>query len=262
MDGAGVKISRVLGLNTTRDFDPFLLLDSYDSTNPAEYQAGFPGVPCRGMELITYVKSGTMRHRDSLGNDTTVESGEVQWMTACSGIMHTEAFQPVDHLVGVQIWLNVMDKEKMDEPGYHIIKNDDIEEIELDGGSLRLLAGRFGDHEGFKGQHQPLDMYDISMKAGASVSIPTPEYASVMIFSMSGNIKAGGTPVEERSAAKLSQGDSIEISADGDASVLVLSSVETGERVVWGNTVIMTNERDVETAYQELEKGTFFKTRK
>lgn len=262
MDGAGVRLSRVLGLNTTKDFDPFLLLDSYDSTDPAEYQAGFPGVPARGMELITYVKNGTMRHRDNLGNDTTVESGEVQWMTACSGILHTEAFLPVEHLVGVQIWLNVMNDEKMDDADYHIIKNDDIEEIALEGGSLRLLAGRYEDHNGYMGKHQPLDMYDISIKAGASVSIPTPDYASVMVFSMSGNVKIGGTPVDERSAVKLSQGDSIEISADTDSDILVLSSVETGERVVWGNTVIMTSERDIETAYRELEKGTFFKTKK
>ena len=262
MDGAGVRISRVLGLNTTRDFDPFLLLDSYDSTNPAEYQAGFPGTPCRGMELITYVKKGTMRHRDNLGNDTTIESDEVQWMTACSGILHTEAFLPADHLVGVQIWLNVMNDEKMDDPDYHIIRNSDIEEISFEGGNIRLLAGCYEDREGYKGKHQPFDMYDVSIDSGASVSIPVPDFASVMIFSFSGEIRVGGTPVEARSAAKLSQGDVIEIAADSDADFLVLSSVETGERVVWGNTVIMTSERDVETAYKELEKGTFFKKQK
>ena len=259
MDGAGVQTLRLLAMNTMKDFDPYLTFDCFDSTNPAEYQAGFPGQPYRGIEVITYVKSGSMRHRDSLGNDTTVNSGEVEYVTAGSGILQTSAFTPTEHLQSVRFWLNMPDSEKMNDPDYHIIKKEDTKYIEIDGAKITLLAGTLGDSEGYQGKHLPLDLYDVEMAANTTTVLPTPEDRSVMIFVMNGEIKAGGTAIPEKSVAKLSQGDRITIEASSDASFLVIGSLATNERVVWGNTIIMTNERDVEKAYHELEKGTFLK---
>ena len=261
MDGAGVQTLRLLAMNTMKDFDPYLTFDYFDSTNPAEYQAGFPGQPYRGIEVITYVREGSMRHRDTLGNDTTVNTGEVEIVTAGSGIVQTSAFLPAEHLQSIRFWLNMPDSQKMDDPDYQIIKNESIREFSIDGADIRLLAGSFGEHQGYQSQHLPLDLCDIKMAAGSSAAIPTPEDRSVMIFVMNGELKIGGTPVEEKSVAKLSQGDVINVEASSDAAFLLVGSLATNERVVWGNTIIMTSERDVEKAYTELEKGTFLKVK-
>jgi redox-sensitive bicupin YhaK (pirin superfamily) len=122
-DGAGVKLVRVLGNETAVAFDPFLMLDSFDSENPKDYIAGFPLHPHRGIETITYLISGEMDHRDSLGNSGKIRGGEAQWMTAGSGIMHEEMPRPSDRMLGVQIWLNLQKSEKMTAPAYFDIKD-------------------------------------------------------------------------------------------------------------------------------------------
>ena len=140
-DGAGVSLVRVLGNQTVQEYDPILMLDSFDSTNPDDYTAGFPMHPHRGIETISYVYRGFMTHKDSLGNEDTIGDGEVQWMTAGSGIMHEEKLLAAERILGVQLWLNLPAKDKMVPPAYHSIKNSEIEEIDFDWGKLRLLAG-------------------------------------------------------------------------------------------------------------------------
>ena len=203
-----------------------------------------------------------MRHRDTLGNDTTVNAGEVEYVTAGSGMIQTAAFSPSEHLQSVKFWLNMPDSEKMDDPDYYIIKKDETKEFEIEGASICLLAGAFNGVNGYQGKHLPLDLYDVEMTAGNKAAIPTPEDRSVMIFCMNGEIKVGGTLIAEKTVAKLSQGDTINIEASSDANFLIIGSLATNERVVWGNTIIMTSERDVERAYTELEKGTFVKIKK
>lgn len=123
-DGAGVSLLRVLGHEMVYEYDPILLLDSFDSTNPDDYTAGFPMHPHRGIETISYVYRGKMIHKDSLGNEDTIGDGEVQWMTAGSGILHEEKLPASDRLLGVQLWLNLPAKDKMVPPAYKSIKND------------------------------------------------------------------------------------------------------------------------------------------
>ena len=129
-DGAGVKLVRVLGRDTIETYDPILMLDSFDSLNPIDYIAGFPEHPHRGIETISYVSKGKMTHKDSLGNEDTIGDGEVQWMTAGSGILHSETLPSSERLLGVQLWLNLPAKDKFCSPSYHSIKNSDIKEIE------------------------------------------------------------------------------------------------------------------------------------
>jgi len=143
-DGAGVNLVRVLGNRTVQEYDPILMLDSFDSINPDDYTAGFPMHSHRGIEIISYVYRGFMTHKDSLGNEDTIGDGEVQWMTAGSGIMHEEKLPAAERLLGVQLWLNLPAKDKMVPPAYHSIKNPEIEEIEFDWGKLRLLLGISG----------------------------------------------------------------------------------------------------------------------
>lgn len=177
-DGAGVSLVRVLGNHTVGEFDPILMLDSFDSTNPNEYTAGFPLHPHRGIETISYLSIGKMVHKDTLGNEDTITDGEVQWMNAGSGILHEEKVPASERLLGVQLWLNLPSNEKFSKPYYHAVRKEDIEEIDIPSGKIRLLAGSYKSHEGFKGHHLPLDYYDIQLASSGEITLDTKEDAS------------------------------------------------------------------------------------
>lgn len=136
-DGAGVRLVRVLGNGDVTDFDPFLMLDSFDSTNPLDYMAGFPVHPHRGIETITYLISGRIDHEDSMGNRGSIGAGESQWMTAGSGILHQEMPQPSDRMLGFQLWLNLPHEEKMTEPAYLSVTRELPPGTERQGGRCR-----------------------------------------------------------------------------------------------------------------------------
>lgn len=259
-DGAGVDLVRVLGHGTVEEYDPILMLDSFDSTNPDDYTAGFPMHPHRGIETITYVYRGQITHRDSLGNEDTIAEGEVQWMTAGSGILHEEMLPAAERLLGVQLWLNMPAKDKMAAPAYNSIKNSQIEEIMLQNGKLRLLAGRYGDRKGYSSKYLPLDFYDIHLDPGASVLINTERERSVMIFTLSGDAYIGGEHVKEKTAVSLTSYDSVEIrSTDKNAQVLFISSLSLGEPVAWGGPIVMNTEEELHTAFEDLKNGTFLR---
>ncbi len=257
-DGAGVKLVRVLGHDTTEEFDPILMLDSFDSTNPDDYTAGFPMHPHRGIETISYVYRGQMVHRDSLGNEDSISDGEVQWMTAGSGILHEEKLPASERMLGVQLWLNLPSKDKMTVPSYHSIKNGEIEEIGFENGKLRLLAGQYKDRKGYMSKHLPLDYYDIHLKPDTSILIDTEPERSVMVFTLSGEVSIGDELVKEKTAAKLTSGSSVEIkSLKDNAQVLFISSMLLGEPIAWGGPIVMNTKAELQKAFSDLEQGTF-----
>ncbi len=257
-DGAGVKLVRVLGHSTMEEFDPILMLDSFDSTNPEDYTAGFPMHPHRGIETISYLSQGQMKHRDSLGNEDTVTNGEVQWMTAGSGILHEEILPTSNRMLGVQLWLNLPAKDKMVPPAYHNIKNSQIEEIQLEGGILRLLAGTYRDKKGFIGSYLPLDYYDIQLNPNASAIIDTNKDNSVMMFTLVGDVSIGGELVKEKTAVKLTQGDFVTIkNSDSNAQVLFISSTAVKEPIAWGGPIVMNTREELQQAFVDLDEGTF-----
>jgi len=259
-DGAGVSLVRVLGLRTVKEYDPILMLDSFDSENPSDYTAGFPLHPHRGIETISYIYKGKMTHKDSLGNEDTIGDGEVQWMTAGSGILHEEKLPAADRLLGVQLWLNLPASQKMVSPGYRSIKNSEIKEIPLEQGKLRLLAGRYREEEGYLSKYLPLDYYDIHLDAGASVTVETDPERSVMIFTLVKDVYVGGELVKEKTAAKLSPGNQVIIrAADEDAQVLFISSTKLEESVSWGGPIVMNTKEELAKAFEDLENGTFLK---
>lgn len=265
IDGAGVNLVRVLGNSTIEEYDPILMLDSFDSVNPDEYTAGFPMHPHRGIETISYVSRGKMVHRDSLGNEEAIGDGEVQWMNSGSGILHEELVPAADRLLGVQLWLNLPKKEKMSKPSYHSIKREQIEEILVDGGMLRLLAGTYTDgngvtHEGFKGEHLPLDYYDVHLNTGATITFTMDEDASVMLFTLLGEVHVEGQLVEEKTAVKLTKGTSVTIKAgEGPVQVLYIKSTALHEPAAWAGPIVMNTEEEVQEAFRELRNGTFIK---
>lgn len=259
-DGAGVSLVRVLGHDTVDAYDPILMLDSFDSLNPDDYTAGFPLHPHRGIETISYVYRGQMMHRDSLGNEDTITDGEVQWMTAGSGILHEELLPASERMLGVQLWLNLPAKDKMAPPAYCSIKNEDIKEVPLEGGMLRLLAGEYQGEKGYQSRYLPLDYYDIHLKAGASITVSTAEDRSVMAFTLLGDSRIAGELIKEKTAVKLTSGDSVSIQAQGqDVQVLFVSSRRLDEPVAWGGPIVMNTQAELRQAFDELRRGTFLR---
>lgn len=259
-DGAGVSLVRVLGNQTIYQYDPILMLDSFDSTNPDDYTAGFPTHPHRGIETISYVYQGYMTHRDSLGNEDTIGNGEVQWMTAGSGILHEEKLPASDRLLGVQLWLNLPKKDKMCPPAYKSIKNSEIEEIPLENGKLRLLAGKYEDKVGYKSKYLPLDYYDIHINPKGRVTIKTDKERSIMLFTLLGDVYVGETLVKEKTAIRLTEGDFVKLSAtDNKAQILFVSSATLNEPVVWGGPIVMNTKEELYKAFEDLRNGTFLK---
>jgi len=257
-DGAGVNLVRVLGNRTVEDYDPILMLDSFDSINPEDYTAGFPLHPHRGIETISYVYRGYMTHKDSLGNEDTIGEGEVQWMTAGSGIMHEEKLPAAERLLGVQLWLNLPAKDKMVPPAYHSIKNSEIEEIELENGKLRLLAGEYDGRKGYVSKYLPLNYYDVHLNPKAAIVIDTENEHSVMMFTLLGDAYICGTLVKEKTAAKLTSGNYVEIKAtDKNAQVLFISSKLLNEPVAWGGPIVMNTKEELNKAFADLKNGTF-----
>ena len=261
IDGAGVKLVRVLGNTTTDVFDPILMLDSFDSTNPDDYTNGFPMHPHRGIETISYVYKGKMLHRDTMGNQDTISDGEVQWMTAGSGLLHEEQIPQSDRVLGVQLWLNLPAKDKMVPPKYNSIKNADIKEIEIPNGYIRLLAGSYKEYSGFKSSYLPFDYYDIHLDANCNFTLDVPKGKSVMAFTLLGDGIIADEHIDEKTAVKFDDGDEISIATGGSGiQLLVMISDKLSEPVHWGGPIVMSSQKDLEYTFYELQNGTFIKS--
>src|SRR6187402_707419 len=200
MEGAGVKLRRAFGFGDTAEFDPFLLLDDFRNDRPADYQAGFPWHPHRGIETITYVLAGTVDHKDSLGNSGALGAGDVQWMTAGSGIVHQEMPKGDDQgrMHGFQLWANLPSSLKMTDPRYQDVKAVDIPEvIDDDGTRVRVVCGEFwgrrGPVDGIAAEPQYLD---ISVGPGRRRTLPieTTRHAFAYVFAGSGTFGAASDP--------------------------------------------------------------------
>lgn len=259
-DGAGVSLVRVLGNTTVETFDPILMLDSFDSKNPEEYTAGFPIHPHRGIETVSLISRGNMVHKDSLGNSDAISDGEVQWMTAGSGIMHEEMLPESERMLGVQLWLNMPANDKMSTPEYHSIKKDEIPEIPIEGGVLRLISGQYKEHKGFMPKYSPLDYYHILLEANTKFTIEMEEDKSVMVFLLLADAKVADEEIKEKTAVKLTKGTSLDIeSLDEDIQILFLSSERLDESVAWGGPIVMNTRDELQHAMSELRSGTFLK---
>lgn len=260
VDGAGVSLVRVLGNSTVKEFDPILMLDSFDSINPADYTAGFPMHPHRGIETISYLYRGKMKHKDTLGNEDTITDGEVQWMNSGSGILHEEQVPAADRLLGVQLWLNLPKSDKMSKPTYNAISKDEIEEIKIEGGFFRLLAGNFGDHKGYQGEHLPFDYYDVHLEAGKELAIETESDESVMAFTLLGDAEIAGEKIGEKTAVKLTDGDRLVLkAAEKGSQILVMKSRSLNEPIAWAGPIVMNDREELNVAFDELRNGTFIK---
>ena len=255
-DGAGVKLVRVLSNKTVESYDPFLMLDSFDSTNYDDYKAGFPMHPHRGIETITYLSAGHVTHRDSLGNEKTIGPKSIQWMTAGSGILHSEFFDEEDRLLGLQLWLNLPRHNKMTSPSYNEVLPEDISVVNREGAKIRVYSGSLENAKSDQAKYNPLDFHAIDLNG--SVTISPKEGYTVNLFTLIGDIKVNGETVEEKTSVRLSEGD-VTLESDGEAEVVWMASPPLKEPVVWGGPIVMNTREELNHAFQELSKGTFLK---
>ncbi len=259
-DGAGVSLVRVLGNTTADDFDPFLMLDAFDSTNPDDYTPGFPMHPHRGIETVTFLSKGSIVHEDHLGTKASISDGEAQWLTAGSGAYHSEMPQPAERMLGVQLWLNIPAKDKMTaEPFYHGVINEEIEEIPIESGKLRLIAGNYLEHSGIQGKYLPLDYYDIHLDAGGELTLDVEgEDKSAMVFTLEGYAVISDENVPEKTAAKLGNGDEVKIEAgENPIEILFMCSRKLEEPVAWYGPIVMNTQEELQKAFDDLGNGEF-----
>lgn len=261
VDGAGVRLVRVIGNNDVKDFDPFLMLDSFDSTDASDYIAGFPMHPHRGIETITYLISGRIDHEDSLGNKGTIHSGECQWMTAGSGILHQEMPKKSDRMLGFQLWLNLPRKEKMVAPAYCSLTRDLIPRIKSGKAEIGILSGHFEETAGITPAHIPATINDITLLSGENITVPTKADEATFVFLIEGDAVINNQTISSKSAVLFGSGDYITVSAQPKSGLrfIFFSGNSLHEPIAWGGPIVMNTQEELMTAFRELDSGNFIK---
>ena len=285
LEGAGVKLQRAFGFGNTTEFDPFLLLDDFRNDNPADYLAGFPWHPHRGIETITYVLAGNVEHGDSLGNRGNLGAGDVQWMTAGRGIMHQEMPKgdAQGHMHGFQLWANLPSNLKMTAPRYQDVKGGDIPEVTDDDGTrVRIVVGDFWGKKGpVEGVAADPRYLDVSVPPGKQKRIAVDRAANAFayVFAGSGTFRDASDPQavmteqvdgttaralphesENRSLILFDRGDEVVVQA-GDQGIrfLLVSGRPIEEPVAWYGPIVMNTREELQRAFRELQEGTFIK---
>jgi hypothetical protein len=285
LEGAGVKLRRAFGFGTTSEFDPFLLLDDFRNENPDDYRAGFPWHPHRGIETITYVLAGTVEHGDSLGNKGKMGAGDVQWMTAGSGILHQEMPQgdAQGRMHGFQLWANLPSSLKMAPPRYQDIPALEIPEVvDDDGTRVRVICGDFwgkrGPVDGIAAEPRYLDVF-VPPRKGKTLPVETGRHAFAYVFEGSGTFSdasqpfgvltekdttAGETLIRERTGNRslvvFDSGDEVTVQAGEDGiRFLLVSGKPIEEPVAWYGPIVMNTQAELQQAVAELRNGTFIK---
>jgi redox-sensitive bicupin YhaK (pirin superfamily) len=267
-DGAGVRLRRSIATPQLDHLDPFLLFDHFGSENPDDYVAGFPMHPHRGIETVTYMLDGSVEHRDSLGNSGSIGAGDIQWMTAGSGILHEEMPRVGPRrLDGFQIWVNLPARQKMSRPRYQDVPSARIPEIARpDGTRIRVVAGEM---EGTPGAVRDIEAdpqyLDVSLAAGGSFELPVPRDHTAFLYVFEGKLEVGAPGKAARAASAprllvLGQGDLVRARAsEGPARFLVLSARPLHEPMSRYGPFVMNTEGEIRQALAELRAGTFIK---
>jgi len=285
LEGAGVHLRRAFGFGNTAEFDPFLLLDDFRNDVPADYLAGFPWHPHRGIETITYVLAGTVEHGDSMGNRGVIGAGDVQWMTAGSGIIHQEMPKgdEAGRMHGFQLWANLPAALKMTAPRYQEVKAAEIPEVtDDDGTTVRIVCGTFWGQRGpVEGVAADPIYLDVSVGPGRRKTLPvaTTRHAFAYVFAGEGKFCNASGPLavptepagwadtappaaaQNRSLVVFDSGDEVAVQA-GEQGIrfLLVSGQPLQEPVAWYGPIVMNTQKELQQAFDELQKGTFLKS--
>ena len=264
IEGAGVHLKRAFGFSEVPHFDPFLMLDDFRSDNPEHFLKGFPWHPHRGIETITYVLKGDVEHGDSMGNKGVISSGDVQWMTAGSGIIHQEMPKGDAHgsMHGFQLWANLPASQKMMAPRYRGITASQIPEIVLDSGvRIKIIAGTV---DGTSGPVKDIvinpEYLDCTVPEEMKYVHSTIPEHTAFIYVINGNGVVNDTEVGNRTLILFDTGDEFSIRATGNpVRFLLLTGKPLNEPVAWRGPIVMNTQAELETAFREYQEGTFVK---
>jgi quercetin 2,3-dioxygenase len=276
IDGAGVKLQRVFGYDERKTFDPFLLLDHFGSDNPADYIAGFPWHPHRGIETVTYLIEGKVAHGDSMGNKGTISPGDAQWMTAGSGIIHQEMPEPGPdgkRMEGFQLWVNLPSNLKMTTPRYRAVEAAEIPRIMKEGCEIAVIAGEY---DGVAGATPnlfvPVLYLIVTMNAGAGLRLRVQESHNAALYLFRGKASIAGKQLGAGELAHLPGADAHSVAEEGSDDVEIQADPEVGaaflfiagerlnQTIAWGGPIVMNTRQELELAFEEFNKGTFIKT--
>ena len=264
MEGAGVHLNRVFGYSESPRLDPFLMLDDFRSDTPAHYLKGFPWHPHRGIETITYVTKGDVEHGDSLGNTGVISSGDIQWMTAGSGIIHQEMPKGDANgaMHGFQLWANLPASQKMMAPRYRGITAGQIPAVELENGvRVKVIAGSIG------GARGPMDdividpeYFDCTVPTGQTFIHNTDPAYTAFVYVIGGMGRTCGQAIENGTLVLFDEGQQLVVSAAGvPLRLLLVTGKPLNEPVAWRGPIVMNTQAELETAFREYREGTFIK---
>jgi hypothetical protein len=263
VEGAGVRLKRSIGTRTLDYLDPFLLLDHFQSKNRADYEAGFPLHPHRGIETVTYLLTGAVRHKDTLGNAGVIGPGDLQWMTAGRGILHEEMPQVrPEGVAGFQLWVNLPAKQKMIAPRYQNVNANEISEIRRDGGAtIRVIAGTVDGVTGPIGGIAAEPTYlDVSLASGGAFVQPIPRGHSAFGYVFEGEARFGENLVAAPKLVVWGDGDNVEVSAEKNpARFLLVSGKPLKEPIARHGPFVMNTREEIEQTLRELRDGTFIR---
>ena len=272
VDGAGVHLRRVLGIRTIRDFDPFLMLDGFDSSDPADYIKGFPWHPHRGIETVTYLLKGDIEHGDSLGNKGVIGDLQCQWMTAGSGIIHQEMPRASERMLGCQLWVNLPKKDKMTQPAYRDIRQQDVAVVSEKNATVRVLSGNYKNNPGaVKGEYVRVQYLDVDLASDSDWSYnETPNDQTMFLYLIDGTLAADEALAnfEEKACAILmtasssasTEFDELRVKAGPQgARFFLIAARPLQEPVAWGGPIVMNTQEELNLAFSELQSRTFIK---
>lgn len=272
VDGAGVHLRRVLGPRNIVDFDPFLMLDGFDSLDPKDYIKGFPWHPHRGIETITYLIKGEIEHADSLGNKGIIRDLECQWMTAGSGIIHQEMPKESNRMLGCQLWVNLPANNKMTIPAYGDITHDKVTVVKENNATVRILAGTYKEKKGvFEGKYIKVTYLDVNLAPDSTWTYnEIPNGETLFIYLLDGTLAVNESlsEFENKSCAILftssdknsPTNDTVEVrSGNQGARFVLLAARPLQEPVAWGGPIVMNTNEELDQAFIELDNGTFIK---
>lgn len=260
-DGAGVKLSRLLGGRALPSLDPFLLLDEFHSDRPEDWQAGFPNHPHRGFETVTMMLDGEVAHRDSVGNHGVLGAGAVQWMTAGRGIIHSEmprAAKVGGDLWGYQLWINLPAKHKMNRPRYQELGASAFPAVDVEDARARVLAGRVGKTRG------PIDgvlvdplVLDAALEPGARLRTLLPQHHNAVLYVVTGSTYVGQQEkrLEQGDLAVLGSGDELDLTARAHSRLLLLAAAPIGEPIARRGPFVMNTEAELRQAVEDYRSG-------
>jgi quercetin 2,3-dioxygenase len=260
-DGAGVKLFRVFANDDAKLTDPFLLLDNFGSNKPEDYLRGFPWHPHRGIETVTYMLEGKVEHEDSIGNKGIISTGDIQWMTAGSGILHQEMPKAQKGMMqGIQLWINLSSENKMISPKYRGIASQEIPVINKDGVEIKIISGTYDSQKGpVKDLNVDVEYFDVTIDMGKEMAFDIKQDYTTFCYLIEGKGDFEDSIMEKRQLILFKDAKNIAVKAKDNLRFLLISGMPVNEPIAWGGPIVMNTQEELRIAFAELEQGTFIK---